>query len=98
MTPDLPYFQQAYYGPDATRVMGAAFDKAYQSLHDADKAYQSLHDAGQPNIVKEVIAKRIISLARNGERDPDRLCDETLKTLGPQKLHQRGITQSTLPR
>jgi hypothetical protein len=41
----------------------------------------SLHDAGQPNIVKEVIAKRIISLARNGERDPDRLCDETLKTL-----------------
>jgi len=62
MTPDLPYFQQAYYGPDATRVMGAAFDKACQSLHDA----------GQPNIVKEVIAKRIISLARNGERDPDR--------------------------
>jgi hypothetical protein len=72
MTPDLPYFQQAYYGPDATRVMGAAFDKACQSLHDA----------GQPNIVKEAIAKRIISLARKCERDPDRLCDETLKTLG----------------
>jgi hypothetical protein len=47
-----------------------------------DKTCQSLHDAGQPDIIKEIIAKRIISLARDGERDPDRLCEETLKALG----------------
>jgi hypothetical protein len=72
MTPDLPYSQEMFYDPDATGAMGAAFDKAFRSLHDA----------GQPDIVKEIIAKRIISLARDGERDPDRLCDETLKALG----------------
>jgi hypothetical protein len=72
MTPDLSYFQGVFFGPDAVRAMGAAFDKTCQSLHDA----------GQPDVVKEVIAKRIISLARDGERDPDRLCDETLKALG----------------
>jgi hypothetical protein len=71
VTPGLPYFQQMFFGPDAIRAMDAAFDKACRSLHDA----------GQPEIVKEVIAKRIISLACDGERDPDRLCDETLKAL-----------------
>ena len=35
-----------------------------------DKVSKSLHDAGQPDIVKEVIARRIISLAKKGERDP----------------------------
>jgi hypothetical protein len=31
------------------------------------------HDKGQPTIVYEVIAKRIIDAAKNGERDPVRL-------------------------
>jgi hypothetical protein len=52
--------------------MGAAFDKVCRSLHDS----------GQPGIVKELIAKRIIDLAREGESDPEQLCDMTLKSLG----------------
>ena len=52
--------------------MGTAFDKVCRSLHDS----------GQPRFVKEVIAKRIIDLAREGESDPERLCDMTLKSLG----------------
>ena len=35
-----------------------------------DKASRSLRDNGQPDIVKEVIARRIISLSQKGERDP----------------------------
>lgn len=39
-----------------------------------------------PNNVKEVIASRIISTARTGERDPTKLCDESLAALdGPRK-------------
>ena len=51
--------------------MGAAFDKVCRSLHNS----------GQPSIVKEVIAKRIIDLAREGESDSEQLCDMTLKSL-----------------
>ena len=40
-----------------------------------------LHDRGQPDIVNEVIAERIISLAKKGERDPDKLCEGALVAL-----------------
>ena len=52
--------------------MGAAFDSACQQLHDT----------GQPPIVHEVIAKRIIDAARAGERDPVRLRNAGLTALG----------------
>jgi hypothetical protein len=72
MRTDVPFPQDAFFGPEATRVMGAAFDKVCRSLHDS----------GQPSIVKEVIAKRIIDLSREGERDTEQLCAMTLKSLG----------------
>ena len=51
------------FDDDATRILGEAFDCACKTLHDK----------GQPQIVYEVIAKRIIDAAKNGERDPIRL-------------------------
>ena len=47
----------------ATRVMGEAFDEARKKLHSK----------GQPHIVFETIAARIIAAASKGERDPVRL-------------------------
>ena len=38
-----------------------------------DLTMPALHDRGQPEIVREIIAKRIIELAETGERDPERL-------------------------
>lgn len=60
-----------------------AFDpETVKALCDAyDKAVKSLHDTGQPYLVSEVIAQRIIALAKQGERDPDRLCEDALKAL-----------------
>jgi hypothetical protein len=60
-----------------------AFDpETVKALCDAyDRACQSLHDAGQPDVVHEVIAQRIISLAKQGERDPDKLCAGALVAL-----------------
>ena len=52
--------------------MGRAFDKAARSLHDR----------GQPAIVQEVIAKRIIEIAKTGERDPDKLALLALQKMG----------------
>ena len=47
-----------------------------------DKAILSLHDKGQPSLVREIIAKRIIEIGAGGERDPDKLCEAALARLG----------------
>jgi hypothetical protein len=67
-----PFFRGAAFDYDATRAMGKAFDRACHSLHDV----------GQPDLVREIIAKRIIEVAHNGERDPDELCARALQALG----------------
>ena len=47
-----------------------------------DAACKELHDTGQPAMVREVIAQKIIDAARQGERDPERLRDAGLAALG----------------
>ncbi len=69
-------FRVTAFDPETLNVLCQAYDQARGSLHDN----------GQPHIVNEVIAQRIIALAQNGERDPDRLCAGALTAL-PDKLH-----------
>jgi hypothetical protein len=47
-----------------------------------DSACPEFHDTGQPAIVYEVIAKRIIDAAKAGERDLVRLRNTDLSALG----------------
>jgi hypothetical protein len=70
----LPFVRKAgtVFDDNATRIMGEAFDSACKELHDK----------GQPEIVYEVIAKRIIDAAKNGERDPTQLRKAGLTALG----------------
>jgi hypothetical protein len=68
----LPFFQDAAFDSEMTKIMGEAFDHACASLHDI----------GQPDLVKEVIARRIIEVAQTGERDPIRLSERALVALG----------------
>lgn len=70
-------------GKERNLFYGTAFDpETVKALCDAyERACTSLHDGGQPDIVKEVIAERIITLARQGERDPDKLCQGALVAL-----------------
>jgi hypothetical protein len=56
----------------ATKVMGEAFDAACKDLHDT----------GQPSVVYEVVATRIIEAAKSGERDPEKLRDWALTAFG----------------
>jgi hypothetical protein len=66
------------------RTGGTVFDdEVTQILGDAfDSACKELHDKGQPTIVYEVIAKRIIDAAQNGERDPVKLRNIGLAAFG----------------
>jgi hypothetical protein len=47
-----------------------------------DKAIIGLHDKGQPEVVREVMARRIIALAAAGERDVEKLCSAALNGFG----------------
>lgn len=60
----LPFFVDTGFDPEAITIMADAYDRAWKALHDR----------GQPEVVREVIARRIIKAAKEGERDPDRLC------------------------
>ena len=68
----LPFFKDCAFDPQATQLMGSAYERACQALHDI----------GQPDTVKEIIARRIIEVAQTGERDVDRLCERALRALG----------------
>ncbi len=70
----LPFIKKSgiVFDDRATRILGEAFDAACKELHDK----------GQPTIVYEVIARRIIDAARNGESDPVRLRNVGLAGLG----------------
>jgi hypothetical protein len=57
---------------DATALVSAAYDQAIRALHDK----------GQPALVREIIAKRIIALAQRGERNPEKLCMAALAEFG----------------
>ena len=70
----LPFNRKAgtVFDDRITEIMGEAFDSACKELHDT----------GQPPIVYEVIARRIIDGVRAGERDPVRLRNVGLAALG----------------
>ena len=70
----LPFLRKTGIAFDdhATKAIGQAFDAACIALHDS----------GQPQIVYEVIAKRIIDAAKGSEPDVDRLRDAGLAALG----------------
>jgi hypothetical protein len=76
----LPFSRKAgtVFDDRITEIMGEAFDSACKELHDS----------GQPAIVYEVIARRIIDATRTGERDPVRLRNVGLAALNHQDLRR----------
>jgi hypothetical protein len=57
--------------PETKRVMGVALELARVALRLADR--------DDPAIA--ILAKRIIALAKEGERNPDLLCERALRDL-----------------
>ena len=55
--------------PETKRVLGVALEKTRVSLGLAD------------DFANGIIAKRVIELAKEGERDPIRLCEGTIEKL-----------------
>jgi hypothetical protein len=69
---DITPIQNVGFDDAATLAMGEAFDQACKSLRNF----------GSACTVREIIAKRIIDAAKNGERDPARLHEQALIPFG----------------
>ena len=67
------------YKPDAEtiRVMGVAFEMVRAALRLNDRN----------DLAVEIIAKRIIDFAKEGERNPDLLCERALRDLRASPPH-----------
>jgi hypothetical protein len=71
MTKMMPFFQDDAFGPDALRAMSTALEEVCRMLKvDRDQG------------AREVMAVRIIELARRGQCDTKRLCDRVLREAG----------------
>jgi hypothetical protein len=64
------FIQPGAFDPEEIVVMSEVLEAACKELGNA---------AGQPDVMREVIAQRIIQAARLGERDPDRLREAALR-------------------
>jgi hypothetical protein len=58
------------FGPEAVAEMGEVLDAAFEKLRDT----------GEPDVVRERIAMRIMAAARFGERDRARLLEAALRS------------------
>jgi hypothetical protein len=56
------------FAPELTSAMGDAYDKAIAALPNSDSGF----------MVRELLAKRIVRLARRGECDAEHLCSSAL--------------------
>ena len=59
--PITPFLDDTKFDPETKRVLGLAFEMARVALRLADRG----------DLANEIIAKRIIELAKAGERNPD---------------------------
>jgi hypothetical protein len=73
------YLNGEGFDPETARLMGLAFEMALASLR-----------SGCTDPLREALARKIIELAKTGERDPERLCEGALNDLPT-------VSASTLP-
>jgi hypothetical protein len=80
MTTIIPILQGDAFGPEALQAMSTALEEVCRVL-------KLDHDQG----AREVMAVRIIELARSGERDPERLRDRVLREAGTTPIGRQRV-------
>jgi hypothetical protein len=73
MSSIVSFISNAVFEPADIKLMSDAYNKAIEDVYGF----------GHPNkIVGKIIATRIITLTKGGERDPNRLCERALAACG----------------
>src|SRR6266540_1278145 len=76
--PIIPLLSSGFFDPEATKILTAAYDTAWQMLKTSGNVLAADYRAAS---TRELLAKRIIETARFGERNPIRLVDDALSYL-----------------
>jgi hypothetical protein len=84
----VPVFELEVFGPDEIKAMLIALDEVCSKFGLADDKQEE----------REVLAKRIIALARRGERNPAALRDGVLRELAVRAWRGMSYSESALPR
>ena len=63
--------QTGAFGPEALHILGGAMDEAWRRV-------KLTHLNGSANAARSVLAEHIFAMARQGERDPQRLIEGAL--------------------
>jgi hypothetical protein len=71
-----PFLNGDRFDPETKRVLGVAFEMVCIALRTGDC----------DDFVKQAIARKIIDLAKAGERNPDLLCEQALKDIRGQQV------------
>ena len=74
-------FQDASFDAETTQAMGKAFERACETLRNC----------GETVKLQEIIAKRIIEVAKSGERDPILIYEKALKAMGVGQTPVRAV-------
>jgi hypothetical protein len=74
--PIRPFLDGAKFDPEAVRVMGIAYEMVRAALRITDR--------GDP--ANEIIAKKVIEIAKAGDLNPDVLCELVLVDFRQQGL------------
>jgi hypothetical protein len=76
------------FDPDEVRILVAAFDKAWEAV----QASGVIFDKAKADSARAILAKHIIAVAKDGERDQGRLRDGALVALA--QSNRRTIPRS----
>jgi hypothetical protein len=76
--PIVPFLANAGFDAETTLLLGSAFDAAWQAVQTSGNGLaDDMHAASS----RDMIARRIIEMGRRGERNHDRLVEDTLAHL-----------------
>ena len=70
------------FDPNDTRVLVSAFDKAWEAV----QASGAIYSKADVEMARAILAKHIIAVAKDGERDHGRLRDGALVALAQSNL------------
>jgi len=63
------------FDPETTRLLGSTFDEAWKSVEASERLST---DKWHATSIRELLAKSIIAMVEQGERDPKRLAESAL--------------------
>jgi hypothetical protein len=76
--PMVALLSDAAFDSETTQLLGAAFEDAWEDVKTSGSA---LAEGAEAASTRALLAKRIIELAKRGERNPDRLVESALDHL-----------------